>query len=64
MSKTTNYIIDLHNKDVEIKELKEDRQTVYDTACELVEYLEDTEKEWWELEKISEYIATIQNYSK
>jgi len=62
MSKTDNHIIDLHNKDVEIKELKEDRETVYNTACKLVEYLEDTD---YILEPaISEFIATIQNFSK
>lgn len=61
MSKTDNYIIDLHNKDVEIKELKEDRETVYNTACELVEYLDNTD--YLEPERISEFIATIQNFS-
>ena len=61
MSKTDNYIIDLHNKDVEIKELKEDRKTVYNTACELVEYLDNTD--YLEPERISEFIATIQNFS-
>ena len=62
MSKKTDYIIDLHNKDVEIKELKEDREVVYDTACKLVEYLEDNDYiiEW----AINDFIATIQNYSK
>lgn len=64
MSKTDNHIIDLHNKDVEIKELKENRKNAYYTACELSEYLEDTEKEFWELEKINEYIAVIQNYTR
>ena len=61
MSKTTDYIIDLHNKDVEIKELKEDRETVYNTACKLVEYLDNTD--YLEPERISEFIATIQNFS-
>ena len=61
MNKTDNYIIDLHNKDVEIKELKEDRSTVYETACELVEYLDNTD--YLEPERISEFIATIQNFS-
>jgi hypothetical protein len=64
MSKTNNYIIDLHNLTEEVKELKEDRKFAYDTACELTEYLEDTEKEFWELEKIEEYIAVIQNYTR
>lgn len=64
MSKTDNYIIDLHNLQQQIKELKEDRGVVYDTACELVEYLEDNDKEVRDKEKIDEYIATIQNYSK
>lgn len=62
MSKTDNYIIDLHNKDVEIKELKEDRETVWETACEMVRYIEDTE--YIEPERINEFIATIQNFSK
>ena len=62
MSKTDNYIIDLHNKDVEIKELKEDRQIVYDTACELVEYIENTEH--IETEELDLLIARIQNFSK
>ena len=62
MSKTDNYIIDLHNKDVEIKELKEDRKTVYNTACELVEYLDNTD--YLEPERINEFIATIQNFSR
>ena len=62
MSKTDNNIIDLHNKDVEIKELKEDRKTVYNTACELVEYLDNTD--YLEPERISEFIATIQNFSR
>ena len=62
MSKTDNYIIDLHNKDVEIQELKEDRETVYNTACELVEYLDNTD--YLETERINEFIATIQNYSR
>jgi len=65
MSKTTDYIIDLHNKDVEIKEikeLKEDRETVYNTACELVEYLDNTD--YLEPERINEFIATIQNFSR
>jgi hypothetical protein len=62
MSKTNNYIIDLHNKDVEIKELKEDRETVYNTACELVEYLDNTD--YLEPERINEFIATIQNFSR
>ena len=62
MSKTDNYIIDHHNKDVEIKELKEDRETVYNTACELVEYLDNTD--YLEPERISEFIATIQNFSR
>lgn len=64
MSKTNDYVIYLHNLTEEVKELKEDREIAYDTACELVEYLEDTEKEFWELEKINEYIATIQNYTR
>jgi hypothetical protein len=63
MSKTTDYIIDLHNKDVEIKELKEDRETVYNTACKLAEYLDENDYKI-EPEKIDELIATIQNYSK
>ena len=62
MSKTNNYIIDLHNKYVEIKELKEDRETVYNTACELVEYLDNTD--YLEPERINEFIATIQNFSR
>lgn len=62
MSKTDNYNINLHNKDVEIKELKEDRETVYNTACELVEYLDNTD--YLEPERISEFIATIQNFSR
>ena len=61
MSKTDNYIIDLHNKDVEIKELKEDRETVYNTACELVEYLDNTD--YIGPERINEFIATIKNFS-
>ena len=64
MSKTDNHIIDLHNLQQQIEEQKEDRKNAYYTACELVEYLEDTEKEFWELEKISEYIAVIQNYTR
>lgn len=64
MSKTTDYIIDLQNLKETNKELKEDRKNAYYTACELVEYLEDTEKEFWELEKISEYVAVIQNYTR
>lgn len=48
----------------EIKELKEDRKAVYRTACELVEYLEDTEKEFREQEEIDNFIAVIQNYSE
>ena len=62
MSKTDNYIIDHHNKDVEIKELKEDRETVYNTACELAEYLDNTD--YLEPERINEFIATIQNFSR
>ena len=62
MSKTDNYIIDHHNKDVEIKELKEDRKTVYNTASELAEYLDNTD--YLEPERINEFIATIQNFSR
>jgi len=62
MSKTDNHIIDLHNLQQQIEELKEDRETVYNTACKLVEYLEDTD---YILEPaIIEFIATIQNFSK
>ena len=62
MSKTTEYIIDLHNLQQQIEELKEDREVVYDTACKLVQYLEDNDYiiEW----AINDFIATIQNYSK
>ena len=48
---------------VKNEEMKEDRKTVYDTVCELSEYIEDTENEFLEKEKIFGYIATIQNYS-
>lgn len=61
MSKIDNYIIDLHNKDIEIQELKEDRETVYNTACELSEYIDNTD--YLEPERINEFIATIQNFS-
>jgi len=62
MSKTDNHIIDLHNLQQQIEELKEDRETVYNTACELVEYLDNTD--YLEPERINEFIATIQNFSK
>jgi len=62
MSKTDNHIIDLHNLQQQIEELKEDRETVYNTACELAEYLDNTD--YLEPERISEFIATIQNFSK
>ena len=62
MSRTTDYIIDLHNLQQQIEELKEDRQIVYDTACELVEYIENTEH--IETEELDLLIARIQNFSK
>lgn len=62
MSRTTDYIIDLHNKYVEIQQLKEDRETVWETACEMVRYIEDND--YIEPERINEFIATIQNFSK
>ena len=55
-----DYAIDLENEN---KQLKEDRQIVYDTACELVKYLDENDYKI-EPEKIDELIATIQNYSR
>ena len=64
MSKKDNYIIDthIHNLQQQIEELKEDRETVYNTACELAEYLDNTD--YLEPERINEFIATIQNFSR
>jgi len=62
MSRTTDYIIDLQNLKETNKELKEDRETVYNTACELAEYIDNTD--YLEPERINEFIATIQNFSK
>lgn len=62
MSKTDNHIIDIHNLQQQIEELKEDRKTVYNTACELAEYLDNTD--YLEPERINEFIATIQNFSR
>lgn len=61
MSYIKDYAIDLENEN---KELKENKKVIYDTACELVWYLEENDKEMRDKEKIDEYIATIQNYSK
>lgn len=63
MSKTNDYIIDLHNLTEEVKELKEDREIVYDTACEIVKYLDENDYKI-EPEKLDELIAIIQNYSR
>ena len=55
--------LELENRELKqkLEELKEDRKTVYDTACELVEYLENTDH--IDLEQIDLYIASIQNFS-
>ena len=58
MSYIKDYAIDLENEN---KQLKEDRQTVWETACEMVRYIEDTD--YIEPERINEFIATIQNFS-
>lgn len=53
-----------NNLKTENEELKEDKAAIYKTACDLVWYLEDTEKELREQEEIDNFIAVIQNYSK
>ena len=58
MSYIKDYAIDLENEN---KQLKEDRKIVYDTACELVEYIENTEH--IETEELDLFIARIQNFS-
>ena len=64
MSKTDNYIIDLHNKDVEIQqlkkeieELKEDKKAIKSFTYDLVNYLEDNDYEILYKEEIDNYIA-------
>lgn len=59
MSYIKDYAIDLENEN---KQLKEDRETVWETACEMVRYIEDND--YLEPERINEFIATIQNFSK
>jgi hypothetical protein len=61
MSKTTDYIIDLHNLTEEVKELKEDRAIVYDKIRDLVYYLEENDYKI-DKEEIDNFIAAIQNY--
>ena len=55
--------LEKENKELkkQIEELKEDRGTVWETACEMVSYLEDTD--YIEQAALDEYIATIQNFS-
>lgn len=71
MSKTDNYIIDLHNKDVEIQqlkkeieELKEDKKAIKSFTYDLVNYLEENDYNFELIspEEIDNYIAWIQNY--
>lgn len=71
-----NFIIDNQNKLIEflykqeetyinqLNEAREDKEAIYRTACDLVSYLEDTEKELRDKEEIDNFIAVIQNYSK
>ena len=63
MSKTDNYIIDLHNLQEEVKELKQDKEIIYETSCEIVKYLDENDYKI-EPEKLDELIVIIQNYSR
>lgn len=58
MSYIKDYAIDLEN---EIKELKEDREIVYDKIRDLVSYLEENDYKI-DKEEMDNFIATIQNY--
>lgn len=58
MSKMKDYSIDLMNQ---IKDLKDDRETVYEIAAEIYDYIE--ENDCIEKEYLYEMLAKIQRFS-
>lgn len=59
MSKMKNIAIDLEN---ELKELKEDKEVIFDEIAELYEYIE--EEDFLDKDYILEQLASIQSYAK